>query len=112
MTDRYTEDQAVAAIARLTRTRITAFVEAEVVTPERSETGYMFRQIDLARMELLCELCEEFGLADDALGVVIGLIDQLHGLRGELRAVLAAIENEPAEVRARIAFALRAARNS
>jgi chaperone modulatory protein CbpM len=44
--------------------------------------------------------------------VVIGLIDQMHGLRGELRAVLAAIENEPAEVRARIAIALRAARNS
>ncbi|MBW6506854.1 MAG: hypothetical protein K0B00_08910 [Rhodobacteraceae bacterium] len=110
MTDRYTEEQAVAAVARLTRTRISAFVKAEVVVPERTAAGFLFRQIDLARMELLCELCEEFDLADDALGVVIGLVDQMHGLRGELRAVLAAVAAEPDEVRARITLALRAAR--
>ncbi|MDP1668341.1 chaperone modulator CbpM [Phaeovulum sp.] len=110
MTDRYSEAEAVAAVARLTRSQLVAFVEAEVVVPERTEAGFMFRQIDLARMELLCELCEQFDLADDALGMVISLVDQMHGLRGELRAVLAAIDAEPDEVRARIAQALRSAR--
>ncbi len=107
MTERYSEDEAIAAVARLTRPQLTAFVEAEIVIPLRTETGLMFRQIDIVRLELLCELSESFSLDEDALGVVISLIDQLHAVRGELRAVLEAIEAEPEEVRRRIAEALR-----
>ena len=43
MTDRYSEDEAVAAVARLTRTQLIAFVEAEIVSPQRAETGLIFR---------------------------------------------------------------------
>jgi len=109
MTDRYSEDEAIAAVARLTRTQLIAFVEAEIVSPHRAETGLIFRQIDLARMELLCELSEQFDLGEDALGIVISLIDQLHGVRGELHAIAKAIEGEPQEVRQRISAALRRA---
>lgn len=107
MTERYSEDEAIAAVARLTRPQLTAFVEAEIVIPLRTETGLVFRQIDIVRLELLCELSESFSLDEDALGVVISLIDQLHAVRGELRDVLEAIEAEPEEVRRRIAVALR-----
>jgi chaperone modulatory protein CbpM len=107
MSDRFTQDQAVDAVATLTISRLTAFVEAEIVTPMQTPAGPVYRQLDLVRMELLCELSDEFGMENDALGVVMSLIDQLHDARSDLRAVLRAIENEPEAVRQRIAEALR-----
>jgi chaperone modulatory protein CbpM len=112
MNDQYTAEQAVATVARLTLGRLTSFVEAEIVTPMQTEGGQVFRQVDLVRMELLCELSEDFDLDDDSLALVISLVDQLHGARGTLRAVLEAIEAESEEVRARIARAIRRAQSA
>jgi chaperone modulatory protein CbpM len=109
MSGTYTEAEAVAAVERLTVIQLRSFVEAEIVTPTRTETGIVFRDVDLVRMELLCELSEDFDLHLDALGVIISLIDQLHGVRGSLRAVLDAVEREPEEVRQRIESAIREA---
>lgn len=107
MSGKYTESEAIAAVERLTVIRLRSFVEAEIVTPTQTETGIVFRDVDLVRMELLCELSEDFDLHLDALGVVISLIDQLHGVRGNLRTVLDAVEREPEEVRQRIQGAIR-----
>ena len=106
MTDRYSEDETIAVVALLTRTRLTAFIEAEMVMPLHSDAGLVFRQVDLARLELLCELSEHFDLSEDALEIVISLVDQLHGTRAELRALAEAIEAELPEIRARIGEAL------
>ena len=110
MSEHLSEDEAVRAVARLTRARLTAFLRADLVSPPRSGGRPRFREIDLARMELLCELSDEFDLQEDALGVVISLIDQLHAARRDLRAVAEALDAEPAEVRHRVADALRRAR--
>jgi chaperone modulatory protein CbpM len=107
MAERYTQEQVVAAIPRLTLSRLVTFIEAEVVVPARSEAGLVFTQVDVARMELLCELEEGFDLDEEALGIVISLIDQLHAMRRDLCAIARAVEAEPAEVRARIGAALR-----
>ncbi len=106
MTKRYSEEQAIEAVALLTRHRLTTFIEAEIVMPLCTDEGMVFRQVDIARMELLCELTEEFSLDEDALVIVISLIDQLHAARDELRRVLQAVEAEPEEVRRRLAAAL------
>ena len=102
MTRFVTEDDLIATVPHLTRTRLIAFVEAEVIVPVRSERGALYRQIDRARAELACDLADAFDLHEDALGMVLSLLDQLHGVRGELRAVLTALEAEPPEVRRRI----------
>jgi len=111
MSVRYSEDEVVARIGRLTRAQLVSFVEAEIVTPLHTGEGVVYRQIDIVRVELLCELSEDFDLGTDALGVVISLIDQLHGVGGDLRAVLAAVAAEPLEVRQRVGAALRLARS-
>ncbi len=110
MSERYTEDETVNAVARLTRAQLHTFIELEIVSPIQTAQGFVYRQVDLVRLELLCELSEDFELEDDALGIMISLIDQLHSVRGNLRAVLTAIEAEPKDVRARIGAALRGAR--
>ena len=106
MTGRYSEDQAIAAVASLTRTQLLSFVEAQIIVPLHTQNGVVFRQVDLVRMELLCELTEHFNLNDDALSIIISLIDQLHGTRGELECILQAIKEEPADVRKRLGHAL------
>lgn len=110
MTDLFSEDEAVAMVARLTRTRLTSFVDARIVTPVQSRGGPAYRRLDIVRMELLCELSEGFDLEGDALGVVISLIDQLHGVRAELKALVDAVAQEPAEVRERVGRNVLAAR--
>ena len=94
----------------LTRTRLVAFIETEVVVPLRTDTqdakGHVFRQVDIARMHLLCELLDDLDLDETALGVVISLIDQLHATRRDLLSIARALEAEPPDVRARIGSAL------
>ncbi len=106
MTGRYSEDQAIAAIATLTRAQLVSFIEAEIIVPLHTESGIVFRQVDLVRMELLCELTEHFSLNDDALSIIISLIDQLHSTRGELDYILQAIKDEPDDVRERLGNAI------
>ncbi|MFV0512198.1 MAG: hypothetical protein ACK5MY_00990 [Jhaorihella sp.] len=110
MTGLVTEEELVATVPRLTRTRLLAFVEAELIVPVGSERGPLYRQIDRARAELACDLAEDFDLHEDALGMVLSLLDQLHGVRAELRAVLGALDAEPPEVRQRIGKTLFGAR--
>lgn len=110
MTRWLTEDDLIAAIPRLTRTRLVSFIAAEIVVPVGSERGPVFRGIDSARAALACDLAEDFGLDDEGLSLVLALVDQLHGVRAELRAVMGAVEAEPPEVRRRIAETLWAAR--
>lgn len=98
-TVRYTEEQVVEAVGPLTRTRLRAFVEADCVVPTREGA---FTDADVARIELLCELRDDFEIGDEALPVVMHLLDQVHGLRRELRRMAMAIERQPEDVRSRL----------
>lgn len=98
----YSEEEIVQSVSRLTQSRLTAFVQASFVRPTESELGARFSRIDLARIELICDLCDDFGLEEDAVGLVLSLIDQLHSARAELRTLSDAIAEQPEEVKRRI----------
>ncbi|HEU0222752.1 MAG TPA: MerR family transcriptional regulator [Paracoccaceae bacterium] len=102
----YTEEEVVAASGRLTLARLRAYVEWDCVAPARAEGGYLYSEADLARLELIAELEEAFGLEAEALGMVLSLVDQIHGLRAELRRLAEAVAAEPDDVRARIRLRL------
>ena len=102
ITEFYSEMEVLAAVPRLTPVRLSGFVAARIVLPLTRDNRAAFRRIDLARIELLCDLTEEFDLDDDGLGLVLSLVDQLHEARRDLRAICAAIAAEPPEVRVRI----------
>ncbi len=114
MSEVFTEEQTLTRVVRLTRTRLTAFIEAEAVVPARRDDGPVFGPADLARLELLCELAELYDMQPEALAVMIAVIDRMHAARRDRRALLDAIRAEAPEVRARVAAALageRAARS-
>ncbi|MDP3342273.1 hypothetical protein [Frigidibacter sp.] len=110
MTDHLTEDEVLAAIPGLTRTRLVAFIETELIVPLRRDDDRgsppVFRRVDFARVQLLCDLTSDLDLGEDALAVVIALIDQLHATRQELLAIARAVEAEPPDIRARIGSVL------
>ncbi len=106
MTQLFNEDQVLVQITRLTRSRLTAFIDAEAVRPAETEAGPQFGAADLARLDLLCELEDLYEMTPDALAVVIAVIDQMHAARHDRQRLLAAVAAEAVEVQLRIAAAL------
>ena len=110
MTLFYSETEVVARVEGLTVARLRAFVAAECVAPAEREGRLAFREADLARVQLLAELVRDFDLDADAAGMVVSLVDQIHGLRRALRQLGEAVAAEPGEVRDRIRQRLAADR--
>jgi chaperone modulatory protein CbpM len=108
MTERFSEDEVVATVTRLTRPQLSAYVEAAFVRPQKSAQGYVYRRIDIARLELLCDLSDDLDLDETALTVVLSLIDQLHAARQDLAHVAQAMQSLPDEHRAELLAALKA----
>jgi chaperone modulatory protein CbpM len=98
----YSETEVVAQVEGMTVARLRAFVAAECLAPAEREGRLAFAEADLARARLLAELVEDFELDADAAGMVISLVDQIHGLRRALRRLGEAVAAEPGEVRERI----------
>jgi chaperone modulatory protein CbpM len=58
--------------------------------------------VDVARVRLLNDLERALDFDDETVPLVLSLLDQIHGLRGELRTLARAIDEQPDHVRDRI----------
>ena len=67
-----------------------------------SEAGE-FDEVDVARVRLFCEQRSDLEIGEESFSLIVSLIDQLYGTRRTLKAFTAAVEAQPAAVRARIA---------
>ncbi len=103
-------DEILALIPGLSGAALDALTDAGIVQPVFRDGAPQFRDIDAARLQLALELEDAFQLDADGLALVLSLIDQLHGLRGEMRAVLGALAAEPPETRARLRGVIRQTR--
>ena len=91
---------AVAALfADLPVIELTGWVERGWVLPETAESGWVFHEIDVARVRLIYDLRHDMDVADETMPLVLSLLDQMYDLRGRLRAVLQAVEAQPADVK-------------
>ncbi len=89
-----TEQTVCALVAGLDPAALGRWIEAAWVRPERHAGGFVFRDIDLARVRLIHELTADLAIDEEALPVVLGLLDEVHRLRRQLRLVCGAIESE------------------
>ena len=103
----YTEEEILRSVGRVSRQQLTVWIDADLVRPTLVDDGPRFSQMDCARLELICDLFEAFDLEEDALSVILSLLDQLHGVRTELRSLALAIAAEPEDVQKRIKTALQ-----
>jgi len=101
---RFKELEVIEQVGMLTLTELRLWVSEGWVTPEEDHS---FAEIDVARVRLVCQLRRDMNVNEDAVPVVLSLLDQLHGLRNELRSLTRALEEQPEEVRRRVASAYR-----
>jgi chaperone modulatory protein CbpM len=93
--------------ARLDRAALDAWVEVGWLLPGYDAQARSFSEIDLARACLIRDLKQDLGVNDEAVDVILDLIDQIHGLRRSLRDVLFSIQAEPYDTRQRIVATAR-----
>jgi chaperone modulatory protein CbpM len=92
---------------RIERTVLETWIAREWVLPERADEGWSFSETDVARVEMICDLTRELELDEDAVAVVLPLIDQVYGLRASLRRIAEAIGALPEPMRAQLRAELR-----
>ena len=77
--------------AQVDRGTLEIWVREEWLIPNRSKTEPAFSEIDLARARLIHDLKHNMGVNDEGLGVILHLLDQMHGLRRALAEALASM---------------------
>ena len=94
-------------IGALDTAELTRWVESGWVRPEGEEGRWLFHAIDVARVRLIVEIRHELAIDEEAVPVVLSLLDQIYGVRRELAALCGAVAEQPDPVRRAIAAALR-----
>lgn len=73
--------------ARLDDATLTAWIAEEWIIPRAVAAEGEFTEVDVARAELIRDLKHGLDVNDAGIGVILNLVDQVHGLRrtmGEL----------------------------
>ena len=83
------ETQEFIARSHLDAPTLDAWIEAEWLAPLTSGKTPLFSDADLARARLIRDLKVDFGVNDEGIGIVLHLLDQLHGLRCLVRDIQA-----------------------
>jgi len=95
---RRTVEEALAAV-EISQRDLELCVKENWVLPEREGEHLAFDEIDLARLRLIAELRRDLAVNDEAVPLVLHLIDQLHLLNNCLDAVGEALQRLPEEHR-------------
>ena len=86
---------------------LTTWVERRWVEPEPAgDGGWVFHEIDVARVRLIYDLRRELEVAEETVPLVLSLLDQLYDMRATLKGVMRALERQPPAVKAAIVAAL------
>ncbi len=81
---------------------ITRWVELTWLRPDGSPGRWVFHEVDIARVRLIAEL-RELRMDEEAMPVVLSLLDQLHAARRRMRLLQQAVdEAAPDAVRDRL----------
>ncbi len=92
-------EEVVGLFADLGSGELTSWVERGWVRPEGDGETLEFREIDVARVRLIRDLRHEMAVGEDAVGLMLPLLDQVYALRAEMRRLALAIGQQPEAVR-------------
>ena len=100
--------QTLSATVGVAEAEITRWVEMTWLHPGGSPGSWMFQEVDVARVRLIAEL-RELRMDEEAMPVVLSLMDQLYAERRRMRLLQQAVnEAAPDAVRARLRALLEA----
>jgi chaperone modulatory protein CbpM len=99
--------QQVVAEIEVSEGEVTRWIEQSWVLPTEEEGELLFDDVDRARVQLIVELRRDLEVNDEAIPVVLRLLDQVYGLRrtlDELRqGIMGLSEAARAELEAKLA---------
>ncbi|HSR73176.1 MAG TPA: chaperone modulator CbpM [Kiloniellales bacterium] len=98
-------EQVVAEI-RVEGAELSAWIEQNWVLPVERDGEFLFDETDLARARLIAELRRDLGVNDEAMPVVLRLLDQIYSLRRSMTQLQAAIRQLSPEARSQLKDAL------
>jgi chaperone modulatory protein CbpM len=74
--------------AKLDQHTLDIWIEEEWLLPEVTDAEFAFSEADIARAQLISDLTEELGVNSEGVGVILHLLDQVHGLRSAMANLL------------------------
>ena len=99
-------DELTRLFADLDGAELARWIENRWILPDDESGRWLFHEVDVARVELILEIRREFAVDDEAMALVLGLLDQLYSLRRQMRRLCDALESQPPEIRDAIRQAL------
>jgi chaperone modulatory protein CbpM len=92
-------DELLIRLRGLERRELVRWVENRWVLPERRAETWVFHEVDVARVELIFEIRRDFAIDDEAMPLVLGLLDQIYSLRRQMRRLCDAVAAQPDDTR-------------
>ncbi len=85
---RSVKEQEFLQLVALDRVTLQGWVAEAWLAPNLASGEPDYTEIDLARARLILELQKDMGVNDPGVGVILHLLDQLHGLRRAMKDLL------------------------
>lgn len=99
-------DDLVEAVSPLQRSDLESWIRDELVRPLHEEGTLLFTDMECARVRLICTLHYDLEIDEEALPVVVSLVDQLYGTRQRLLSLTAAVAAQDETIQTAIIAAL------
>lgn len=64
------------------------WIEQEWLVPEEADAECAFTETDVARAQLISDLMGDLGVNSEGVGVILHLLDQVHGLRAAMAGLV------------------------
>jgi len=79
--------------AQLEDETLEAWIQEEWLIPGEAAGETTFSDADVARAQLITDLKNDLGVNNEGVGVILNLVDQIHGLRKVLTELLPSTRN-------------------
>jgi len=99
--------EAVCVVAELEPDELERWIHERWVLPESGTAGWVFHEVDVARIRLIKEMRHDLAIDEEAMPVVLRILDQVYALRRRLKELSAAIDALPPEIRATLLSRLK-----
>ncbi len=96
-----TFEQVLAEI-KVDKAELAVWIEQNWILPVEEDGRYLFDDADMARVRLIAELRRDLGVNEEAVPVVLRLLDQVYALRKALADLNTAIRALPEDVRVQL----------
>ncbi len=107
----FTEEEVLRLIPDLSRDELFEFVEAGWIRPqEKPASGaaqFIFLKVDVARAQFIADLRHDMRVNDEAVPVILSLVEQVHTLRNDLDTLAKSIQTQGPDVRTKIVETIR-----